>query len=237
MSSNKIISNVFGLWGGFLDLIYPPHCLVCGKIGCDYFCEICKEKIHLIEPPTCTRCGSPIEEYCRMCVPNQFEFNTAYCCAAYEGVMRDAIHIMKYNFQKVMCKPLGEIFADYAEDKSFDCDIIIPIPIHKKRYVERGFNQAELLARYVSRRIGIELETKILIKHKNTLHQTNLSKEEREANVKDCFSIKSNINLSGKHILLVDDVFTTGNTLNSASITLKTAGVKKITALCLARSV
>lgn len=195
-----------------LNLLFPPKCQVCGCIGEKALCAECQSKIKLI---------------------NRREGNV-FLCASYEGIMKKAIKRLKFRGKTSLAAVLGDIMSKNIPPGEFDC--IIPVPLHKNRFKERGFNQSELLARAISKRYDIPLYTDVLLRDKETKHQFDLSREERFRNVQGAFDIKMNEKISGQRILVVDDIYTTGATINESSRLLYLNGAKKVYAACLSRA-
>lgn len=153
--------------------------------------------------------------------------------------MLKAIHLFKYNGNFHLALPLGQMLADSVEKLlGIDSvDLLLPVPLHTKRLRERGFNQAVLLARPLSNRYNIPLVTSVLKRSRWTEPQVNLDRRVRRKNVRGSFMVSNSSFLSGKNILLLDDVYTTGATINECGKTLLRAGAKEVYVLTLARSV
>ncbi len=227
----------------FLDLIFPIFCFACGQDGC-YLCENCSKKIFQNIKFTCPVCQklSFCGRTCPDCQRKTYLDGLIWIAPYQNQTIRKMIHSFKYEFAKDLAKTLAslmiktiltsELINLFSPKKSW---LIVPIPIQNKKLKERGFNQAELLAREISNQTKIPFETKILIKIKNTPSQTTLQEEERRKNVKNVFSVKNSNLIKNKNIVLVDDVVTTGATLDEAAKTLKSAGAKMIWGLALAK--
>ena len=229
----KDISN------GLLDIIYQPFCVICETVCDDYLCDKCLEKIEIITPPYCHRCGIPCETYlCTSCREREFYFDRAVSAGIFDGVLREAIHKFKFKSIETLIEPLGNILVNYYISTGFNkrIDLVIAVPIHKSRCIERGFNQAEKLSNYLSRHYYIPSCNDALVKIKKTSDQADLQLDERMINLQDVFYAKNKTVISGKRILLIDDVFTTGSTVNEASKALKEAGAKEVYVYTLARS-
>lgn len=224
---------------GVLDLVYPPHCLVCAGDGSDYLCAECAEKIIFVEAPYCRKCGLPCESfYCGLCREREFVFECACSAGLFEGVLREAIHALKYDLRIAMAEPLGELMARSFPDTRLGAkvDLVIPVPIHHKRMVERGFNQSAELARIFCKRVSLPLQSGVLYKSRETRHQVDLPHDLRAINVAGAFSVRRADAITGRKVLLIDDVFTTGSTLNEAARTLRSAGAGAVYGYTLARS-
>lgn len=177
----------------------------------------------------------PLDEHdlCTYCREGLVNFDSSYSFGSYEGTLRKLIHIFKYGKVETLAGPLGRMLIRCApRDVSFDC--VIAMPMHWWKRWNRGFNQAELLARPVAKRLHIPISRQLRRK-RVTKAQAGLSEAQRRANLKGSFSIRRPEQIAGKRILLIDDVFTTGATLREAAATLKRAGAAHVSTLTLAR--
>ena len=230
------------------QFILPPQCPCCGQFleeGQQRICSKCLSEIHWIEPPFCSVCGIPfpsreIETHpCSACVTQKKYFTMARALGVYDGTFQELIHRWKYNGKIYLTPFWGEWMVEglsrYWDGHSFD--LLIPVPLHKKRLRERGFNQTLLLVKELSRRTGIPYRKRILQKKRPTVPQVNLSGLEREKGVKGAFCFSEREKLEGKSILLVDDVFTTGATVNECSKILLTGGADRVDVLTLAHAI
>jgi len=231
-----------------LQFLLPPQCHCCEKFleeGQQGICPDCLSKIRWIEPPLCTLCGVPflsreIENHpCGACLTRGKYFTMARAVGYYEGPLREAIHRWKYEEKSYLTlffgEKLAEGFCRYWDPQSFD--LIIPVPLHSKRLRERGFNQALLLVKELSRRTQIPYSKRLLQKRILTPPQVNLSGGEREKGVRGSFHIQRDEEIEGKSILLVDDVYTTGATVNECSKVLLKAGVERVDVLTIAHAI
>ncbi len=227
------------VFNGLLDLVYPPHCLTCGALGEGFLCRSCLDEIEPVAQPSCRRCGHTLGgSRCHDCDTRVRSFTTARAAAAYEGVLREAIHEFKYGGKRMLADQLGDLMCAYlCKNKDIrwkQCDCVIPVPIHPVRERLRGYNQSELLARRLSELTGLPLVTDLLIRVRWTKPQVECSREERRTNLRDAFRVTDPPALLRKTVLLVDDVGTTCSTVHEASIALRRAGVERIYVLCLA---
>jgi ComF family protein len=164
-------------------------------------------------------------------------FDNAYSYGSYEGVLRRLIQLFKYERIDTLAAPLGRFLLNgLPRDLRFDC--LVPVPLHWRRKWSRGFNQAELLARVLGRHTALPVLAKTLQRRRSTQAQAGLSDAERRANTEGAFTVpdKRRPDLSGKHVLLIDDVLTTGATLSAASRALRRAGARRVTVLTVARA-
>lgn len=227
------------IFSGILDLIYPPHCVVCRTAGEGYLCGKCREKITLIEGPVCRKCGAPCEAYvCEECRDREYAFECARSAGIFEDVLRDAIHALKYSNHVVLADPLAEIMAEVFPSTGLVgmVDVVVPIPIHRSRMIDRGFNQSEELAVRLGKRIGLPVESAVLLKMKKTKHQVELPFDLRATNIGGSFAVDRAQSIRRKKVLLIDDVYTTGSTLNEAARVLLDSGASAVRAYTLAKS-
>ena len=228
-----------------LDFLFPPHCVTCRRHGA-WFCPDCQDQIELIVPPICQRCGSPLAQpagyragqacvQCRKAPPRP---NGLLACAYYTAPLRQAIRQFKYNDLCSLAAPLGQLMVtgwQRLAPKNCVVDVIVPVPLHASRERQRGYNQSALLAREFGAYVQLPVVERVLIRTKATAPQVDLGINERKANVKDAFQVVDR-SLSGKRVLLVDDVYTTGSTLDAAYSALRKGGVSYIWAFTLARA-
>ena len=206
-----------------LSIIYPQCCLLCGKISKEICCKSCRKDINF-----------KIETN----ISKDFYFDKHIYFFQYEDEIRNLILNYKFKDKSYLYKFFSEIIIKNKKIcrilKSYD--IIIPVPIHKKRKSERGYNQSELIARDLAEKIqDIKLENKVVIKKNNTKKQSELSKEERKKNVIDAYEIINSEKIKDKSIVLFDDIYTTGSTVNEISKILKRSGAKKILVVTIAK--
>ena len=155
--------------------------------------------------------------------------------ALFEGVLREVIHGLKYENVRDLADHLGDMLVDYWRDHNWSADALVPVPLHPRRQRERGYNQSLLLARRVERTIGVPVVSGVLCRHRYTMSQTHLGKQERRQNVAGAFLCVDD-RLAGKNVVLIDDVCTTGSTLESCSVALYARGTRSVRALTLARA-
>lgn len=230
-----------------IDFIFPPTCSVCGEpFNAEkeaVICPHCISQVRYIESPMCSKCGKPFytevlkDHYCGECLTKKRYFNRARAMGYYDGVLRNAIRIFKYKLKNNLAFPLIRLMVDrmqsFFEETSYN--LIIPVPLHSKRLRERGFNQALSLARLLSKQYEIPLDRYSLTRRRMTEPQVGLSERNRVKNVSGAFSILEKNKVVDKDILLVDDVYTSGNTVDECSKVLIKAGARKVDVLTLAR--
>lgn len=241
MNKNK---HSFKEW--LLDILFPRHikCVFCGgelnENADKDTCEACADKLPYITN-ACPKCGNKMAEgetgVCFECKTNNFEFEQAVAVFEYSGKVVKAVHDFKYQGNKPAFEPLGQYMCETLAGWGIEPDLITFVPMHKKKQKERGFNQAELLARYISKHFNIPC-AQIVEKVKENAVQASLNFRQRQENIKDCFAVKQDYYklIKGLSVLLVDDIFTTGATSNEISKILKQRGVEKVFVLTLAHT-
>jgi competence protein ComFC len=251
-----IYSN--GFWDylkeGFLNLIYPLSCENCGKEIKESkgyaICDNCINQIKFISSPYCYQCGKPLSSevsfekgaICSDCHNKKDHFYFTRSVAYYQGVMRKCIHLLKYKKQVKLVQPLGNLMVNYLWGREDpinirEVDLIVPVPLCKEDYLKRGFNQSGLLAKYIADYFSITFSESLLIKNRDNVSQVGLSKTERKNNVRHVYSINSSYKINFSNVLLIDDIYTTGATVEACCRELRKTGVKKVSVLTLARGV
>ncbi|MFQ5586871.1 MAG: double zinc ribbon domain-containing protein [Thermodesulfobacteriota bacterium] len=231
----------FRILKSLLDLFFPPSCPICEEGRNDGICPSCMAGVRLIRSPLCSLCGLPfsspvsLDHLCGDCMKHRKAFSVARSAGTYEGKLLEAIHLLKYKGKTAIARPLGALLAHVIDGRSYD--IITPVPLHRKRLRERGFNQSLLLARGVAKRLKVPVDYLNLKRIRATTPQINLSGNERRVNVRKAFEVGNGVVFSGKRVLLIDDVYTTGATVSECSKALEKAGAREIGVLTLARVV
>jgi len=232
------------LLNNFLDIIIPPRCIICKKQGREQICSDCFAKIRYVTPPYCKICGKPHDSrfeggFCHECYRKKTPFDLARSATEYEGTIKEALHMFKFSNRHSLKIPLGKIMADYlAANNGIDLsqiDIIMPVPLSRKKERSREYNQAKLLAEELSKHTGLAIDDESLKRVKETTPQFELSREERLKNLKDAFMASDEV--KDKAVLLIDDIYTTGSTVKESSLALKRSGAKRVCVLTLARAV
>lgn len=187
----------------------------------------------------CARCGRPLSRSvpaCATCRRAPFPLQQIRAACAFGGSVRKAIHAFKYEGMFAVAEPLATLLVDNWPAWEQAIDLVIPIPLHPERERERGYNQSALLVRHLSRQLGLPRDEDVLWRTRHTTPQVGLSVEQRRRNVRGAFAADS-AGVAGKHLLLVDDVFTTGATLASAAGALLARGAQSVRGYCLARPI
>jgi len=230
-----------------LDLLYPPACLACRAAIAAHggLCPACWRAMRFIEKPYCERLGIPFDSdgfsgtVSLEALADPPVFNRLRAAACFEGPARTLVHRLKYGDRLELAAPMARWMARAGEDLLNDADLLIPVPLHPRRLARRRFNQSVALAREVFRASSVPLETGLLTRVKPTPPQVGLNRRLRAANVKGAFAVAARREgaLAGRRLLLVDDVATSGATLNAAAHALLRAGAERVDALVFARVV
>lgn len=218
-----------------LDILLPLRCVGCGKEG-SLICPYCSESLPRVKLPLCLHCGTTVNEgnLCPACLNHPLAINGIRSAFMFQGVMRQPVLQFKYRQLKVMAAPLAQLLAEYLHSHPMIGEVLVPVPLHPKRFRQRGYNQASLLAKELSKIIGLPVEEDALIRVQDVAPQARTkSAAERRQNVRHAFAC--NKNMAGKQILLIDDVCTTGATLDACAIALKTTGASSVWGLTAAR--
>lgn len=228
--------------------VFPSFCQICGNLLEDpeekVVCQKCLSRVIIHRGQVCEVCGRffyhgvKIPSICLDCGQNPPPFSKHRSLGPYQGRLKELIILLKYKGGEPLSRPLAGLAFNNFKDNGFfqDIDYILPVPLHKMREKERGYNQAELLGRELGKLIQKPVLKHILIKSRNTPAQVSLEAREREINLKGAFSVRKKDKIKGATVLLIDDVYTTGSTLRECALVLQQAGVKEIKALTLARA-
>lgn len=234
-------------WRSFLRIIYPASCTACHLplyMSETDLCRMCREAIEVLKAPLCLKCASPLPPFgspratCSQCRSERRYFDRGFALVKYEEPVRTVMHQLKFHQKPWLLR----VFSPWLEaldgsNRFRNYDLIVPVPLDRRRELERGFNQALMIARTLTR---VNRNTgpvrQILKKRKRTLPQSQLKREERLVNLNGAFSLQKRTRIAGKQVLLVDDIFTTGSTINECAKTLKEGGAECVDFLTLARS-
>lgn len=229
-----------------LDFIYPRVCVCCNhELESDesFICQSCEDSLTYIQTPICHTCGSPVFregiEKCDNCLRKQIYYDQVRSELDYnDELVRQMIHAFKFEYMNSMVNGLSKYlvlaFEQYYSHEKID--LILSVPLHKSRLRQREFNQAHLLAKHFADDVHIPLCDDLVVRNRSTQPQSQLKPNERMKNVKDAFSIRKPDEVNGKTILIIDDIVTTGSTVNEMSKVLRESGAKRIFALSLARA-
>ncbi len=236
------------LWDSVINFIFPQQCCICKSyLGMDgAVCANCLAKLDFISNPKCECCGLPFEFklknakqklLCPNCIKKPYKFDKAISSVKYNEFSKKIILPLKHGDKTQYAKFIANIMTMSGRDIATDSDFIIPVPIHLTRMLKRKYNQASLIANHLSKVYKKPVLYSTLIRSKSTPSQGHLSERERKQNVSGVFSVKHSERIKGKNILLIDDVFTTGATVNECAKILKKAGANKIFVLTFARAI
>jgi competence protein ComFC len=247
---NLLMQSVRGWLNAGLAFVYPETCQLCGEARATpaegFVCGGCRAKVRFIEPPFCERCGMPYEgaittrlEECANCCESELHFRSARSAVVARDRVRDAILRYKYNREMWFEPFLGELLVGRAQPElaKEQWDWIVPIPLHPTKQRQREFNQAERLARRLGEATRIPVKSRLIKRTVATRTQTQLSREERVANMKNAFTLPRRERLNGERIVLVDDVFTTGATTSACAKALRAAGAREVCVWTVARGI
>jgi ComF family protein len=233
--------------------LFPSDCRFCHlplvKASRLPVCDICLDQIQKIEGPVCSVCGQPIisallqsqeSPCCGDCISSEPLFAKAVAYGPYDGGLRELIHLLKYDHVRPAANVLGrmmsEAFLDLAPTFDDGEPLVLPVPLHSSKLNQRGFNQSELIARAALKLVPLgSLESDILRRTRATDAQTGLTRDQRERNIHGAFRVQRRNLISGKDILLIDDVFTTGTTVSECARILRRAGARRVFVATVAR--
>jgi len=221
----------------FLDVLFPPRCVACGEQG-TFLCRACVEAMPRALPPRCPLCWQPERrgEVCGRCAQARPAFAGARSLHLYQGPVREAVHALKYDHLSALARPMAAHMAAYLEAEALPVDMVVPVPLFGRRQRLRGYNQSALLAREVARLgRGLPLAEGGLARRRDTPPQArSVDAEARSRNVTGAF-VGERRRVEGRRVLLVDDVMTTGATLDACAGALRQAGAASVWALTFAR--
>lgn len=224
-----------------------------GSLMADYLCPQCAKLYTPIRSPLCRKCGRPfatrhgVDHTCPDCELHPFGFDEARAAGLFDQTLKTIIHQYKYHGRTELARPMGQMLLAalhlFYDVKAFD--LILPVPLHWFRKYRRGFNQAAVLVRQLAwladdQCINLKpnmVSEKVLIRRRYTVSQTGLGKQQRIENLKNAFVVRNKSAVIGRHILIIDDVLTTGATTDACARTLKTAGALSVKVLTVARAI
>jgi len=231
LRSDKLVELV-------VDSFFPRRCVGCGRLG-GFLCPECLGKLSRLLPPLCPNCGRPQASgiICPDCWQRQTEIDGIRSLFRFDDIIRKAIHQLKYRNLKAISPCLAELLADYLISNPLPGEALMCVPLHTRRLRERGYNQSNLLARRLGERIDLPVIENCLIRVKQTQPQVRAADvEERRRNVADAFMCRDE-RVNGRQIILIDDVCTSGATLESCAVALKNKGATSVWGLTLAREI
>lgn len=219
-----------------INLLFPLRCPVCDgivPIGEGRICRGCRPKIRYITEPSCRKCGRQLNDdskvFCTECEKAKHIFDQGIALYDYQSIKK-SMYRFKYKGRREYAKFYAEdIYCHFKDDIiKMKADIIVPVPLHKSRKRSRGYNQAELISAHLSRLSGIPMHRDIVRRIKKTVPQKKLDARQRENNLKKAFNIKPNVVILNKSVIIVDDIFTTGSTIDAVAYEFKRCGAKAV---------
>ncbi len=221
-----------------LNFVFPPVCVNCKKPGA-LLCADCLAGVPWLERPICSHCGRVVNRpmaRCPGCLRHPLRsIEQVRAAVLFAGDVPDMIHQLKYNGHFALAEPLGDLMATAWPRWEMPTDMIVGVPLHPDRQKKRGYNQSDLLAAHFGRRVGLSADRRALQRVRNTPPQVGLNAADRQTNMTNAFFAERD-KVAGKDILLVDDVCTTGSTLQAAAQALLDAGARRVSGYCLARA-
>ncbi len=225
----------------WIRILYPRRCPICEEIVFprgEKICFSCRSKLPYIKEPRCKKCGKQLriieQEYCEDCKKRNRSFDAGFALFEYNAVMRESVERFKFKNKR-------EYVDFYAEEVErhlkklvdmWKAEVLIPVPVHSRKRKIRGFNQAEVLAEAFGKKLGLKTDKKVLYRCKNTIPQKDLNEKERIKNLQDAFQMEKNV-VQYNRVILVDDIFTSGSTIEACTKVLKNNGIGRVYALCL----
>ncbi|MBO5094245.1 MAG: ComF family protein [Lachnospiraceae bacterium] len=227
----------------WIDLLFPRRCPVCDRalpIGA-LICTSCADKLKIVKPPFCRKCGKGLvderEEYCADCMQTQHFYTEGRALYEYPCVRR-SMYRFKYKGRREYAEFYGGELARLLGDviRRWNPDALVPVPLHRTRRRTRGYNQAQALADVLGRQLGIRVESGLLRRVKKTVPQKCLNREMRQNNLKKAFKLCRN-DVKLNTIIVIDDIYTTGSTIDAAAAVLREAGIKEVYFIALAAGI
>ncbi len=231
-----VLSTVNWLKYQAIEALYPSLCAGCGKEG-SFFCPNCTRRLPYLRGPVCYACGRllAVAGVCPECRRVPPAISSVKAPFEFEGSIRSAVHQLKYKDIRALAPPLAGFLYAYIRENGIQADVLVPVPLYKSRLKERGYNQSELLAARLGKLTGWPVVTDALERVRDSAPQARAaSAGERRRNVEGAFSCRGQA-LQGRAVLLVDDVCTTGATLNACAQALKQIPVSSVAAIAVAR--
>lgn len=230
----RLVRKGAALRNALLDILFPPRCVVCKRSG-TWLCTFCTAQFQKILPPICKQCGRPLKSpTCPHCAKFPLRIEGTRAVAFFEGALQQAIHAFKYLHRPELADDFGTLLADYLLTFPLSVDTIIAVPLHPERERARGYNQAALLAHALGARTHLPVWNEALTRTRATRSQTELNAAERRANVREAFAATPRV--QGARVLLIDDVCTTGATMEECGAALYAQGAQAVWGLAIART-
>lgn len=240
MELSKIIYGGRKIGGLVEDVFFPKSCPMCDEVMKSgmLICKKCEPKLVYIDEPKCKKCGKQIEsevaEYCADCLKTNHYYKRGIAAFQYNDMVSHSIYRFKYHNRRTYAEFYGSAIAEkYREEiRRWHAGVIIPVPIHERKMIKRGYNQAELIAKELGKNLNIKVDGGILKRVVNTRPQKEMSRNERKKNMEKAFKISKSV-VEYKKIILVDDIYTTGSTVDACAKVLLAAGAEEVNCVCL----
>ena len=238
MSLGAVDQPSRGLLGRLQALLFPSRCPGCGLRGV-LLCGDCARRLPWLGPDVCPRCAEPRRSgwICGRCRAGSAPLDGVRAACRFEGLARQSVHDLKYRGARVRAPLLAELLEQALAARPIRFDVLVPVPLSPERRRQRGFNQAELVARALGERIGVPVDPDALARVRDTPRQVGRTGQAREQNVADAFACPSPEAVRGRRVGVLDDVMTTGATLRACATALRTAGAERVYGLVVAREV
>ena len=237
MQNTTLLTRISRIAAAGLDLLYPPRCAGCNREG-QFICAACFNAQPRLLPPLCLTCAQPLPRgsMCAECRHSQLAIDAIRAPFLMEGAIRHAVHRLKYGNLRAIAPLLGRLMADFMSSEGVSGDALVPVPLHPRRERQRGYNQANLLAREAGKTLEIPVASRLLLRVGNAPPQArSQSALDRKANVRNSFHCPNPAGVEGRDLVLIDDVCTTGATLDACAGALKAAGAARVYGVTLAR--
>jgi len=230
-----IVQNLSRLGNAALDLIYPPRCALCDRLG-SFLCEACVAGLPRAAGRRCDACWLPLRgPACAACGEHPTSLNQLRSAFRYEGEVRRLVHAFKFGGLSALGTPLASLLVRCYSDHGLEADVVAPVPLTTPRRRTRGYNQAALIARELALEVGLPLLEALRRRGNATPQATSATAEQRRLNVIGAFEPAKGVNVARRRVLLVDDVATTGATLSACADVLRSMGASAVLGLSLAR--
>lgn len=232
------------MWRYLINLFFPAKCIICESISVEEnICTDCWSNLTFITKPYCYKCSNPFnfendeKALCGYCIMNEPKYDQALSILKYDDYSKKLIHKFKYNDQLHILDYLSRLMLNLGHELIEKSDIIVPVAMHKQKLLKRGFNQSALLAAKIAQKTKLQYIPDLLIKQHNKASQAGLERKERLKNIQGNFQLNKDFDIKGKRIILIDDVITTGATVNECCKMLRKGKPAKIYVLTLAKRV
>jgi ComF family protein len=219
-----------------IDLLFPPRCVICNKFS-EFICETCADLLPRALPPRCSVCWEPTisPTRCQRCLNEPRSFIAARSSFIYRDRARTIVHTFKYSYVSALARPMASLMAEALVENFPRTAVLVPVPLSTRRERVRGYNQAKLLASELNRITGHPLGEKALVRVRSTSPQVRQDAVSRHANMRGAFKAREAILPAGASVVLIDDVITSGATVEACAQALREIGISDVFALAFAR--